>query len=113
MKHRFGKILAIMLVTVVFVNFTGYDVALAAGYSAYAYSLNLKPEDSDEFIDRIRAESSSYTSSNSAVRYSTEVTQSHFESNTHNINTGLVKEIPTEIFGVMIQGHTLTFISLT
>ena len=84
-KHRFGKILAIMLVTVVFVNFTGYDVALAAGYSAYAYSLNLKPEDSDEFIDRIRAESSSYTSSNSAVRYSTEVTQSHFESNTHNI----------------------------
>jgi hypothetical protein len=85
MKHRLEKILAIILLAVVLVGFTGYDVASAAGYSAYAYSLNLKPEDSQEFINRIRAASSSYTASNTAVRFSTQVTQSHFEANTHNI----------------------------
>lgn len=51
----------------------------------WAYSLNLAPEDSQEFISRIRAKSSGYTTSNSVVRESGAVTQSSFTANTHNI----------------------------
>lgn len=68
MKHLIPKLLAITLSLALVVCTFGYADAYAAGYSAYAYSLNLAPEDSQEFISRIRAQSSNYTTSNSAVR---------------------------------------------
>jgi len=57
--------------------------ASAAGYAAYAYSLNSDSSDCDTFIDRLKEQSSNY--SGAVSRDPDDVTQYHFEANTHNI----------------------------
>lgn len=68
MKHLIPKLLAVILSLALVVCTFGYADAYAAGYSAYAYSLNLAPEESREFFARVRVQSSDYTRSDPAVR---------------------------------------------
>ena len=56
--------------------------ASAAGYAAYAYSLN-DEEDGDTFISRLKFYNGNY--SGAVSRGPDDVTQYHFEANTHNI----------------------------